>query len=140
MSRANRGSASSIRIRNPSYSLRAAAKTERATPTAQQVEQCDLLGDADRVVPWDHGDGGAKVDAFNSACVIGQQLQWRRRHGKAGEVMFQREQRVEAERLSEIAQLGMLVDNRNVRTCSLGQHVERHTDFHGGFPPSDGQR
>src|ERR1700733_2881414 len=48
----------------------AAAETEQTAAAAENVEQRDLLGDADRVVPGDHDDGGAEVDAFGSAGEI----------------------------------------------------------------------
>jgi hypothetical protein len=49
-------------------------------------------------------------------------------------MMFEREQRVEAQRLGEVAHRQMLADHRGVRAAFLAQHVERDADFHG-FPP-----
>src|ERR1019366_87284 len=69
-----------------------------------------------------------------AASVIRQQLQRRRRHGIAGEVMLQCEQTVEAERFGEIAELQMLVDDGGVRAACLAEHVERDSDFHGWHP------
>ena len=51
----------------------AAAEAEQTAAAAQHVEQRDLLGDADRVVPGDHDDRGAEVDALRSAREIRQQ-------------------------------------------------------------------
>ena len=93
---------------------RAPAKAEQAAPAAQDVEQRDLLGDADRVVPRQHDDRGAERDPLGAAGEIGQQLQRRRRHRIAGEMMLEREQRVEAERLGEVAHRQMIGDDRHV--------------------------
>ena len=113
---------------------RAAPEAEQAAPAAQDIEQRDLLGDAHRVVPRQHDDRGAELDALGAAGVIGQQLGRRRRHRVAGEVVLEREQRVEAERLGQIAERQMLADHRGVGAAGLAQHVERDPDFHG-VPP-----
>ena len=81
----------------------AAPEAEQAAPAAHDVEQRDLLGDPHRVVPRQHDHRGAELDALGAAGEVGQQLGRRRRHGVAGEVMLQRPQRVEAERLDQIA-------------------------------------
>src|SRR5205814_4126245 len=57
----------------------------------------------------------------------------RRRHRVAGEVVFEREQRVEAQGLGEIADRQMLADDGCVRAPGLAQHVERGPDLHGAF-------
>src|SRR5579875_1975745 len=75
-----RGRASSIGMRNPAYS----------TLAAQNVEQRDLLGNPDRVMPRQHNDRGAEQQPPRASGKIGQQLDRRRRHRVAGEVMLER--------------------------------------------------
>ena len=113
---------------------RAAPEAEQAAPAAQDIEQRDLLGDAHRVVPRQHDDRGAELDPLRAPGVIGEQLGRRRRHRIAGEMVFEREDRVEAERLGEVAERQMLADHRGVGPAGLTQHVERDPDFHR-LPP-----
>ena len=113
---------------------RTAAKAEQAAPAGEDVQQRDPLGDADRVVPRQHDDRRPEHDPLGAAGIIGQQLERRRRHRIAGEMVLEREQRVEAERLGEIAHRQMVGDDRHVGARRLGQHVERNTDFHCGPP------
>ena len=91
-----------------------AAKAEQAPPAGQDVEQCDPFGDADRVVPRQDDDRGPEGDALGAAGEIGQQLERRRRHRIAGEMVLEREQRVEAERLGEVAHRQMVGDDRHI--------------------------
>ena len=86
-------------------------------------------------MPGQHDDCGAEADAAGAASEIGEQLRRRRRHRVAGEVVFEREQRVEAQGLGEIADRQMLADDGYVRAPGLAQHVERGPDLHGN-PPS----
>src|SRR5438552_11284212 len=51
---------------------RAAPEAEQATPAAQDVQERDLLGDPDRVVPWQHDDGGTEADAAGAPGEIVQ--------------------------------------------------------------------
>jgi len=55
-------------------------------------------------------------------------------------MMLQREQRVEAERLGEIAQGDVLAHHRGVRARGLVQTIERDPDLHGGPPVFTGER
>src|SRR5271169_3064102 len=64
------------------------AKAEQAATAAQNVEQRDLLGDADRVVPWQHDHRGPERDPLGAPGEISQQLEWRRRHCVAGKMML----------------------------------------------------
>src|SRR6185437_8085550 len=109
----------------------APAEAEHAAPATQYVEQRDLLGDAHRIVPGQHDHRGAERDALGAARVVAQQLRRRGRHRVAGEMMLEREQRVEAERLGEVAECEMLGHHRDIRSTRLGQHVQRDADFHG---------
>ena len=108
----------------------AAPEPEHAAPAAQQIEQRDLLGDAHRVVPRQYDDRGAELDALCAPGIVGEKLGRRRRHRIAGEMVFEREDRVEAERLGKIAERQMLADHRGVGPAGLAQHVERDPDFH----------
>ncbi len=45
-------------------------------------------------------------------------------------MMLEREQRVEAQRLGEIAHRQMIGHDRHIGTAGLGQHIERNADFH----------
>ena len=49
-------------------------------------------------------------------------------------MMLEREQRIEAERLGEVAHRQMVVDDRDIGAAGLGQHVECNTDFHVILP------
>src|SRR5947207_15463765 len=51
------------------------AKAEEAAPAAEDVEEGDPLGDADRVVPRQDEDRRAKTDPRCAAGVIGKALQ-----------------------------------------------------------------
>ena len=102
----------------------ASAEAEQAAPAAQHVQQRDLFGDADRVVPWQHDDCGAECNALRSAGEVAQQLRRRRRHRIAGEVVLQREDRVIAERLGEIAEFQMVAVHGDIRSSRLGQNAE----------------
>src|SRR5215470_5432443 len=46
-------------------------------------------------------------------------------------MMLEREQRVEAERLRQVAQRHVLGQHRGVRASFLREHVQRDADFHG---------
>src|SRR5262245_27116218 len=50
-------------------------------------------------------------------------------------MVFEREQRVEAERLSQVAQRHVLGQYRSVRAPFLREHVQRDADFHGDLVP-----
>ena len=113
---------------------RAAAEAEHAAAVREDVEQRDLLGHPHRVVPGQHDDRGAEDDALGAAGDVAQQLGRRRRHGVAGEVVLQREDRVEAERLGQVAQGQVLGEHGGVRAAFLRQHVERDADSHDVLP------
>ncbi len=49
-------------------------------------------------------------------------------------MVFEREERVEAERLGEVAERQMLADDRRVGPAGLTQHVKRDPYFHR-LPP-----
>src|SRR5271166_2519654 len=63
------------------------AKAEQAAPAAENVEECDLLGDADRIVPWQDDDRGPEDDPLGAPGEISQQLERCRRHRITGEVV-----------------------------------------------------
>ena len=113
---------------------RAAAEAEHAAAVREDVEQRDLLGDPHRIVPGEHDDGGTQRDALRAAGDVAEELSGRRRHGVAGEVVLEREDGVEAERLSQVAERQVLADDRGVRAPFLREHVERHPDFHDVLP------
>ena len=113
---------------------RAAAEAEHAAAVREDVEQRDLLGHADRIVPGQDDDRGAEDDALGAAGDVAQQLGRRRRHGVAGEVVLEREDRVEAEGLGQVAQGQVLGEDGGVRAPFLRQHVERDTDSHDVLP------
>ena len=55
------------------------------------VEKRDAFRDADRVVPRQHDHRRPEHDPLGAAGIIGQQLERRRRHRVAGEMMLERE-------------------------------------------------
>ena len=116
------------------HARRAAAEAEQAAPAAQHIEQRDLLGDPDRIVPRQHDHRGAQRDPLRPSGEIGQQLRRRRRHRIAGEMMLQREERIEAERLGQIAERQMLPIHRSVRPSRLGKDTQRQPDLHPSSP------
>ena len=66
--------------------------------------------------------------------TIGLPLGWLRAHRIAGEVVFQRKDRIEAERLRQIAHRQMVAHDSGVRPALLLQHVERDAYFHRFTP------
>ncbi len=113
---------------------RAAAEPEEAPPPREHVEESDLLGDPDGIVPGQHDHRGPEGDPLRPAGVVAQELGWRRRHGVAGEVVLEGEERIEAERLGEVAEGHVLGEDVSVGAIFLGQHVERDTNFHDAPP------
>src|SRR5215469_2370651 len=81
-------------------------------------------------MPGQDNHGGAKCHSFRAASEVTEQLHRRWRHRIAGEVVFQREDRVEPKRLYQIAQLKMFFVHSNVRSTRLSKDTERHADFH----------
>src|SRR5712691_3280279 len=109
---------------------RAAAESEEAAASGQDIEERDLLGDPNGIVPGQHDHRRPERDPPGPTGVIAQQLGRRRRHGVAGEVVLQREKRVEAERFGQVAERHLLGEDRGVGEPVLRQHVERDADFH----------
>ena len=96
----------------------------------------DPIRVAEEIALLDILSGGRCLFGFGrgAAGEISQQLQRRRRHRIAGEVMLEREQRVETERFGKVAHRQMVRHDRYVRPRRLGEHVERNADFHFGSP------
>ena len=113
----------------------ATAKAEQAAPAAHNVELRDHLRHPHRVVPGQHDDGGAKLHPLGAACEVRQQLRRLGAHGIAGEVMLQRKDRVEAQRLGQIAHRQVVAHDSRVRPAVLLQHVQGNAYFHR-FTPS----
>jgi hypothetical protein len=111
-----------------------AASTNRGRASSIGIDQRDLLRHADRIVPRQHDDRGAEVEALRPAGVIREQVRRRRRHRVPGEVVLECPQRIEAERLGQIAERHVLREYRRVGAAFLLQHVERHSDFHECLP------
>ena len=82
-------------------------------------------------MPRQDDDGGAERDAPRASREIAEELRRRGRHRVAREVVLEGEERVEAERLGEIAECQMLGEDVGVRAAFLLQHVERDSDLHG---------
>ena len=77
----------------------AAAETKQAPPPGENVEMGDHLRYPDRIVPRQHDDGGPELDPLRATREVGQRLRRLRRHRIAREMMFERENGVESERL-----------------------------------------
>ena len=132
---AKRGRASPIGMRNPSYSTLAAPRPKPNRQRPPHRMSSSAISSATRIGSC-HGSTMTAVPnviALGAAGVIGQQLERRRRHRIAGEMVLEREQRVEAERLGEVAHRQMVRHDRHVGAAGLGQHVERNADFHRWF-------
>ena len=88
----------------------AAAEADRElAPLQHVVEHRDLLADRDRVVPGQHDDHGAEVDALGHAGEVGQILHRAAGHDVGREVVVDRPQRVVAHRFDEAAQVQILL-------------------------------
>ncbi len=110
------------------------AEAEEAPPAGQDIEKSDPLGDADRIIPRQDDNRRPEHDPLGAAGIIGEQLERRRGHRIASEMMLEREQRVETERLGEVAHRQMVGHDRDIGAAGLGQHIERNADFHNGPP------
>src|SRR5690606_254793 len=97
----------------------AAAEAEQAAPAAHDVEQRDLLGYAHRIMPRQHDHRRAELHPLRPPGEIGERLGRRRRHRVAGEMMLERKDRVEAERLRQIGESIMLADHLGLRATRL---------------------
>ena len=111
-----------------------ASKAKHASSAAQQIQVGNLLGHADRVMPREHDHTRAERDTGRLCCVVGQELQRARRHRVAGEVMLQRKQGIEAERLGEIRQREVLCQHGGVGTSRLRQNAYVGSDSHAATP------
>src|SRR5439155_27321268 len=80
----------------------AAPDAEDETASAHRVEHGDLLRDAHRIVPGEHDDHRAELDAPRPPRHVGEELEDVRAHRVVGEVVLDAPDRVEAERLSEV--------------------------------------
>ena len=81
-----------------------AADAEDEATVRHVVEHDDLLGDAHRVVPGQHDHHRAELDAVRAPGEVGQVLQHVGAHRVVGEVVLDAPQRLEAERLGEVAE------------------------------------
>ena len=81
-----------------------AADPQDEAPVGQVIEQNDLFGDTDRVMPGHDDDHGAELDALGLAGHVGEKLQDIGTHRVVGEMVFHRPQRVEAQRLCPLGQ------------------------------------
>ena len=105
-------------------------------PRGDVVEQRDLLGDAQRVVPRQHDDTGAEQDVRVLAGHVRQPLHRVGAHRVVVEVVLDRPQRLEAELDGEVAQAQLVlvhrvVAERVVRVLEGGVV----TDVHAFIPP-----
>ena len=67
---------------------RTPAEAEDETPVRDVVQHRDLLRDADRIVPRQHDDHRAELDALGAARHVRQELQHVRTHGVVREVVL----------------------------------------------------
>src|SRR5262249_17995606 len=81
-------------------------------------------------VPGQDDDGGAQRNALRAAGEVRQQLRGRRRHRVAGEVVLEGEQRVEAQRLGQVAEGQVLGEDVGVGAAFLLEHVEPDANLH----------
>ena len=109
----------------------AAADAEDHAAARDVVEQRDLLGDAQRVVPRQHDDAGAEQDVRVLAGHVRQPLHRVGAHRVVVEVVLDRPQRLEAELDGEVAQpqlvlVHLVVAERVVRVLEGGVVTDVH--------------
>jgi hypothetical protein len=110
----------------------AAAHAQDEAAAGEVVQHEDLLGQAERVVPGQHGHHRTQPDLLGAGGHVGEELHHVRAHRVPGEVMLQAPDGLEAERLGEIR-------HRDVRLVYLvvrhGPAVilerDAHSDMHG---------
>src|SRR5713226_2485649 len=112
----------------------AAAKAEDAAPAREHIEHRDLLGDTDRVVPWQDDDGGAECHILGASAEVGHQLNHVGAHRIAGEMVLDAPDGVEAERLGEVGQAAVVVVDLAIRLLTDVEHADRSSNFHSESP------
>ncbi len=108
----------------------AAAEAEDGAPAREHVEHRDFLGDAYRVVPRQHDDGSAEHDPPGARGEVGQQLNHVGHHRVSGEMMFDAPDRVEPQRLGEIAKHQVVAVNLIVGLVADVKHRYGGANFH----------
>ena len=129
----NRGRASSIGMRKPAYSTLAAPRPKPNRQRPPHNTSSSAMLSATRIGSC-HGSTITAVpecDALRAARKVAEQLHRCRRHRVAGEVMLQREDRIEAKRLGKIAKFKMFLVDGYIRSSRLRQDAQRNADLHG---------
>ena len=113
------------------------ADTEIQPAIRQQIECGRLLGDEDRVVPWQDDDGGAEANALGARRQVTQQAHRRRHLAEPGEMVFDQENARKAEPLGfyhimDEVMIGVAVASR----AAAGARPAEQSEFHAR-PPSD---
>ena len=113
----------------------AAADSQNHPAIAQIVENRNLLGDAQRIVPRQHDHHRAEPDAPGPSRHVGQELNRIGDHLVVGEVMFGRPHGIEAQLLGQIAKLDLFLPDIAVRTRAV-RVLERRgvADLHCVLP------
>src|SRR5262245_54306378 len=102
------------------------ADAEHDAAVRQVVEHRHLLRNAHRVVPRQHHDHRAELDALRARGVPGQELEHVGAHRVLGEVVLDAPERLEAERFGEIAEAELVAVD-----VAIGAPVAHALEDHG---------
>jgi hypothetical protein len=110
----------------------AAAEAQDHASARKVIEHGDLLGDPHRVVPGQHHDHRAQSHVPGPAGHVGQELHHVGTHRVVGEVMLDRPDRIEAQRLGHVGQRQLVQVDLAVAERPPGVLEEcSHSDMHG---------
>ena len=97
-----------------------AADAENEAAVGEMVEQRGLLGDPNRIVPGQHHHHRAELHVLGLARHVGQELQHVGAHRVVVEVMLDRPDRVESERLGHLGKPQFVAIDLGVGKCVVG--------------------
>ena len=110
----------------------AAAETQDHAAAREMVEHGDLLGDPHRIVPRQHHDHRAQPHMLRAAGHVGQELHHVGAHRVVGEMVLDRPDRFEAQRLGHVGQRQLVQVDLAVAERAAGVLEDcSHSDVHG---------
>ena len=113
---------------------RAAAETQDHAPARQMVEHGDLLRHPHRVVPRQHHHHRAQPHVLGAARHVRQELHHVGAHGVVGEMVLDRPDRFEPERLGHVGERQFVQVDLPVAERTAGILEDGgHSDVHGTF-------
>ena len=110
----------------------AAPQAQDHAASRQMIEHGDLLGDPHRIVPGQHHDHRSQPHMLRAARHVGQELHDVGAHRVVGEMMLDRPDRFEAQRLGHVGQGQLVQVDLAVAERPPGVLKDRsHSDMHG---------